>query len=102
MPTKYAWIFLGLFFLSGCRSTSESVVFSEVKAAYRSQNFGVAAEKLTPLARRGHPEAQYALGYLYVKGLGVQQNQAMARFWIAKAAEQHHLAAQEAMRRFAW
>jgi TPR repeat protein/beta-lactamase regulating signal transducer with metallopeptidase domain len=45
-------------------------------------------------ADRGEVEAQYHLGYMYDKGLGVQADDTQAVTWYTKAAEQGHADAQ--------
>lgn len=41
-------------------------------------------------ARRGHPEAEYGLGLLFLAGKGVVQDQEEALRWIRSAAEHGH------------
>jgi hypothetical protein len=51
-------------------------------------------EKTKELAKEGDAEAQNNLGYMYLNGLGVEQNDAEALRWYTKAAEQGHAYAQ--------
>lgn len=44
-------------------------------------------------ARRGHPEAEYGLGLLFLAGKGVVQDQEEAMRWIRSAAEHGHAGA---------
>lgn len=41
---------------------------------------------LLPLACDGHPQAQYAVGYMYYYGYGVAQDTDVGYFWICRAA----------------
>ncbi|MGM0636529.1 MAG: tetratricopeptide repeat protein [Bacteroidota bacterium] len=41
-------------------------------------------------ARKGHPEAQYNLGYAYEEGVGVKQNMKRAMKWYKKSADQDY------------
>ncbi|MBL8351361.1 MAG: sel1 repeat family protein [Burkholderiaceae bacterium] len=50
----------------------------------------LAAQWYFEAARSGHPEAQYSLGILFLTGSGVEQSEAEARKWIARAAAQGH------------
>jgi len=50
----------------------------------------LAAQWYFEAARQGHVEAQYSLGILFLTGSGVQQDEAEARRWIARAAAQGH------------
>lgn len=52
-----------------------------------------------PLAEHGHAEAQYRLGWLYAKGLGLSVNEATAIQWWEKAAKLGHA---DAMFRLGW
>ena len=53
--------------------------------------------QLLPLAAKGRPEAEYAVGYMYYYGYGVPQDTASGVFWINKAAEQQYPPAITAM-----
>ncbi|VEJ10071.1 tetratricopeptide repeat protein [Actinobacillus delphinicola] len=50
--------------------------------------------RLTHLAENGDVKAQYALGYLYYKGEGVEQSDMRAFEWITRAAEAGYAKAQ--------
>ena len=49
---------------------------------------------LTAAAEKGHSAAQYELGELYAKGLGVKQSDDLAKKWITASAEQGYASAQ--------
>lgn len=48
-------------------------------------------------ANQGFPDAQYNLGVLYESGAGVEKDQALARSWYLKAAEQGDTGARKAL-----
>ena len=48
-------------------------------------------------AERGDASAQYALGYMYASGNGVEKDKTEAARWYRKAAEQGHAMAQYAL-----
>lgn len=45
-------------------------------------------------ARKGHPPAQYALGWLYANGRGVERDDALAAAWFQLAARRGHAQAE--------
>ncbi|MFQ5619315.1 MAG: tetratricopeptide repeat protein [Rhodospirillales bacterium] len=68
--------------------------FSEGVAAYKRGDYAAALRELRPLAERGDAKAQYGLGVMYTKGLGVPQDDAKALQWYRRAAEQGDAGAQ--------
>jgi hypothetical protein len=54
-------------------------------------------ENIMKAANQGNAEAQYRLGVLYAKGMGVKKDRREAYKWYRKAASQGHARAQEAM-----
>jgi hypothetical protein len=58
--------------------------------AYRAGDYATALSELQPLAEAGEADAQFALGEMYLKGLGVVQDFGNASAWFAKAAETGH------------
>ncbi|MCB1954285.1 MAG: sel1 repeat family protein [Rhodocyclaceae bacterium] len=52
-----------------------------------------AAKWFHEAASRGHPEAEYSLGLLFLAGKGVIQSQEEAMKWIGRAAEHGHVGA---------
>ncbi len=62
--------------------------FTEGAQAYNARNYAVALKEITPLAHKGHADAQHLLGLMYYMGRGVAQNYKLAMSWHRKAAEQ--------------
>jgi ATP-dependent protease ClpP protease subunit len=62
--------------------------------AYDQRRFDTAFALWIPLAEKGHVAAQFNLGVLFEKGLGVAQDYAEAARWYMKAAEQGDAEAQ--------
>ena len=67
---------------------ASSVELSDGLSAYRRGNYSTAATKLMPIAARGIPEAQTALGFMYEYGRGVPQDAELAAQWYRCAADQ--------------
>ncbi len=55
-------------------------------AAYKWGKYATALREWRPLAAQGNAEAQYNLGLMYRKGLGVAQNYVRAYGWYNLAA----------------
>lgn len=84
--------------LVGCASNSASQQqLHKAENAFQQQHYKESAALLTPLAINGDAKAQYALGYLYYYGKGVEQSQAIANNWFRRAAKQGHSKAQQAL-----
>jgi len=62
--------------------------FTEGAQAYNARNYAQALKEITPLANKGHAEAQHLLGLMYYMGRGVAQNYKLAMNWHRKAADQ--------------
>ena len=62
--------------------------FDEGFAAIERGDYATAIREFTALAETGHVQAQFNLGLLYAKGLGVPQDYAKAMRWYRLAAEQ--------------
>jgi hypothetical protein len=58
------------------------------QAAYDRGDYGTALKLWSPLAQKGDPEAEKAVGWLYATGHGVKQDYAQAFKWYKKAAAQ--------------
>lgn len=63
-------------------------------AAFDAQRYDAAFKAWSPLAEQDNAEAQYNLALLYMKGLGVKQDDRKALEWLHKAARQGMLDAQ--------
>ncbi len=68
--------------------------FDEAVAAYKRGDYATAIREWRPLAEQGNAKAQFNLGVMYDRGLGVPQDYAEAVKWYRKAAEQGHAGAQ--------
>ena len=63
---------------------------------YRSdEDYRKAADCYRKAAEKGHVEAQYSLGLLYLDGKGIKQSDRKAFRWFSRAAEGHKLEAYE-------
>ena len=57
--------------------------------AYKAKNYTLAANLFTQAARQDNARAQFELGRMYLKGLGVEKDCAATAAWIGKAANQN-------------
>jgi len=55
--------------------------------SFKAQDYRRAFIRLMPEARKGRPDAQYAIGYMYYYGQGVVESKKKAWIWINKAAQ---------------
>lgn len=60
------------------------------KSSFQSGYYKDAFRELLPLAVKGNPDAQYAVGYMYYYGYGVSEDSESGMFWMTKSAEQHY------------
>jgi len=68
--------------------------YDEGLRAYRIRDYTVALREFKVAGERGHAEAQYYLGNMYVRGMGVNQNDKEAMRWFSAAADQGNAASQ--------
>ncbi len=71
-------------------ATPAGAHFYEGLAAYKRGDYATALRAWRPLAEQGFAPVQYNLGLMYENGRGVPQDDAEARRWYWKAAEQGH------------
>ena len=81
-----------------CLSASGTAVFAhnydKGLAAYERGDFEEALQEWRPLAEQGNAEAQHRLGYMYLIGEGVLEDDAEAERWFRFAAERGDIRAQ--------
>lgn len=87
---------VGILALSAC-STDRDAHHAK-KHNRDAQNYSLTYEQVREAAQDGDADAQYALGYMYYYGQNVTRNSNQARFWIRKAAAQHHQQATKALK----
>lgn len=86
--------FATLLATSSCQMAFANAAFNHAYEAAQSGDHKKAIALWKPLAEKGEPAAQYALGWLYESGQGASQSYSQAIHWYSKAAEQGDLAAQ--------
>lgn len=111
-PSLILFIFLSLsIFASACTTVPgntqtstrneklriQDTYFQQAKQFFLDQQYASAANLLLPLARQGHRESQYVIGYMYHYGYGVPRNEKESTRWIATAAARGHVKAQQAL-----
>ncbi|PVV07320.1 MAG: hypothetical protein B6D77_14210 [gamma proteobacterium symbiont of Ctena orbiculata] len=93
----------GLIALNGCSTTPDSemdetaAILTEAHKAYNIKAYKKVFQLIFPLAAAGNDKAQYALGYLFYYGLGVQKSERQAMHWIQQAAAQGNPKARKAL-----
>lgn len=55
-------------------------------------------ELMLPLASKGNAKAQYAVGYMYYYGFGIEHDAKAGKFWIKRAADQGYQPAKQALK----
>ncbi|MFW6337040.1 MAG: tetratricopeptide repeat protein, partial [Phycisphaeraceae bacterium] len=93
-PRGSNWIHLfavlaALGVMTGCHAG-----FHTGYAAYEREKYDKAAEKLEPLAERGHARSQFLLGLMHDRGHGVERDLERAAHWYEQAATQGFAPAQ--------
>ena len=81
--------------LLGSVGMCDSADLQKGKNAFDSGDFATALRELTPLAEQGDANAQFFLGWMYYKGLGVPKDDKTAVKWYTLAAEQGYANAQD-------
>jgi len=74
--------------LVACASVQIKQELQVGKRTFESGDFKLAFEQLMPLAVKNCAEAQYAVGYMYYYGMGVQRHTQSGLFWIERSTNQ--------------
>jgi TPR repeat protein len=91
---KKILILLSALLLTACTGQ----VLKQSGQDFHKGDYPAALEKLMPLAEKGEPAAEYAVGYMYYYGKGVPMDKDLGEIWINKAAEQNWPAALQAQK----
>ncbi len=75
-------------------SISALADYDEGLRAYRIRDYTTAIREFKIAGERGNTEAQYYLGNMFVRGMGVNQSDKEAMRWFSAAADQGHPASQ--------
>lgn len=90
-------IFVCLFgLLGGC--VTSGLNLREGIRSFQVQDYRQAFVRLMPEAKKGQPDAQYAIGYMYYYGRGVVEDRKVAWQWITQAAKAGQVDAQTAVK----
>ncbi len=90
-------VFITLLMLSGQLAGAVTTDFDKGLGYMRDGNYAKAFCLWEPLARLGHPDAQYNLGWLYANGNGLNVDVKSAVYWWQQAANNGYLDAQFAI-----
>ena len=88
---------VGLFVLAlsiGCVKPAIAGQFEDGWAAFKQGDYASTLSLWRPLAAKGAADAQFNLGLMYAKGLGVKLSNAEAAKWYRRAADQGDARAQ--------
>lgn len=96
MISKYLPFVLIISCLTGC-ARPDPYAFYKGRQNFLNQNYGIARVQLLGPAETGNAEAQYALGYMYLNGLGTPADQQEALRWITVSAKSGYPPAQQAL-----
>ncbi len=92
MYNRFILLVLILVSLCGCQSMNLTAGI----ASFQAQDYRQAFIRLKPIAEKGQPDAEYAVGYMYYYGQGVVEDREKAWYWIncaAKAGQREALVA---------
>jgi TPR repeat protein len=70
----------------GCASARINQELQRGRLNFEGGFYKDAFHQLLPLASEGNKEAEYAVGYMYYNGYGVNQDLESGMFWIKKSA----------------
>lgn len=96
MQFKKLFTALIVVLLTSCMNGSLS--YHEGIKSFQVQDYRRAFIRLLPEAKKGHPDAQYAVGYMYYYGEGVVEDRKKAKYWICLAAKAGQPDAVEALK----
>jgi TPR repeat protein len=95
---RFIAVILSIFALTSCASNNQAAQqYARGKEQFMQQNYRQAFTTLMPVAKKGNPDAQYAVGYMYFYGKGVVENKPAAKYWMQKAADQGNQPAKRAL-----
>jgi S1-C subfamily serine protease len=83
-PCASLWLLL--FLLTVAATRPALATYEDGIEALNGQDYARALAELRPLAEQGHAKAQWALAYMYRRGLGVPKDAARADDWERRAA----------------
>lgn len=85
MPTAIKLVFAGALWLAAPVAAADD--FARGLSAYNAADYEAAFDAWYPLADEQDPKAQTAIAFLYLKGLGVRQDDVRAADWYRRAAQ---------------
>jgi len=77
-----------LILIVGLIGPAMAAELDDAVAAARGGEYATALRRLSPLAEKGDPRAQFDIGFMHAYGWGVPRNLAQAITWYHKAADQ--------------
>ena len=83
--SMWRWLYLGLSILGFCGCVNYPNFYEDI-TYFKAHQYREAFIRLKPVAEKGVPDAQYAVGYMYYYGEGVVEDRTQAWYWITRAA----------------
>lgn len=80
-----------------CACATDQTLLAQGKQSFIVGDYHQAFKTLQPLAVKGNPDAQYAVGYMYFYGYGTPKNDPLAYKWMQSAAAQNQPEAKQAL-----
>ena len=99
MFKKFSVLLLSLsaaFALIACSTAQQHYVLGQ--QYFHAQNYLNAFKEINTAAQQGNINAQYALGYMYINGIGTQADNTAGLFWIKQAAAKGQPQAKKALK----
>lgn len=72
-------------YVQAVQDVEVGAAFQRAMAARINGDFAALNREMSALAERGYPKAQFRMGWIHERGIGVPQDYAKARTWYAKA-----------------
>jgi TPR repeat protein len=72
-------------YVQAVQDVEVGAAFQRAMAARTNGDFAALHREMSALAEKGYPKAQFRMGWIHERGIGVPQDYAKARAWYAKA-----------------
>jgi TPR repeat protein len=93
--TQHFRLLLGAIIIAIAALPAQAASFKQAKKLYAAEDYSAAIAELQPLSKTGNADASNLLGEIYLHGLGVQADTAMAKTLFEAGARTGHLGALE-------
>ena len=90
---QFSRLLLGATIIALCALPAHAVSFKQAKKLHAAADYSAAISELQPLAKSGNADANNLLGEMYLQGLGVSADTALAKGYFEAGARVGHLGA---------